>query len=115
MDSPNLLSAGEVRDGAGNAKDAMEAARREAHRRCGIGEKLAPGLVRGGNPVEKFAVSLGVRAWAMAVVAIGLKLPGSSDTARDFRASFSGWRKSEVCGGNARHLDMQVHAVQQRT
>ena len=85
MDSADLLGAGEVGDGAGDAEHAVEAARGEAHRRGGIGEELAAGLVGRRDPVEQLAVGLGVGARTVAVVAIGLDLPRGGDAPRRLR------------------------------
>src|SRR6059058_6071186 len=62
MDSTDLLGAGEVGDGAGDAQHPVEAARGQAHRRGGIGEQLAAGLIRGCDLIEQLAICLGVRA-----------------------------------------------------
>lgn len=43
MDPADLLGAGEIGDRTGDAEHAMEAARRQAHGRRGIGEQPAPG------------------------------------------------------------------------
>ena len=62
VDPADLLGAGEVGDGSGDAQHAVEAARRQAHRRRRVGEQLAPRLVGRRDPVEQFAVGLGVGA-----------------------------------------------------
>ena len=94
MDSPDLLGAGEVGDGAGDAEHAMEAAGREAHRRGGVGEELAAGLVRRRDLVEQLAVGLGVGTRAVAIVALGLELPRGGDPAPDFGAALGRRRQA---------------------
>src|SRR3546814_19772817 len=53
VDPADILGAGEVGDGAGDAKHAMVAARGKPHRRRGIGEQFPAGIVRGRDRVEQ--------------------------------------------------------------
>ena len=114
MDPADLLGPGEIGDRAGDAEDAVEAARRKPHRRRGIGEELAPRLVGRRDLVEQLAVGFGIGARPVAVVALGLDCARGGDPARDLGAALRRRRQGEVGGGHARHFDMQVDAVEQR-
>ena len=58
MDPADSLRARQVGNGASDAKDAVEAARAQPHRRRRIGEQLAARLVGRGDCIEQFAVGL---------------------------------------------------------
>lgn len=92
VDAADLIGARKVRDGSRNTKNAMEAACRQAHCGCSVGKQLASCVVRRRDLIEKLTIRLGVRARSMAIVAVGLDLPGNGDTRRDFGASFRGRR-----------------------
>ena len=66
VDSADLLSAGEVGDGAGDAEHAVEAACRKPHRRGSVGEQLAPRIIRRRHLVEQFAIGFGIRSRPLA-------------------------------------------------
>ncbi len=74
MDSPDLLRPRQIGDGSGDPQHAVEAARRQAHRRRRVGEQLAARLVGRCDLVEQLAVGFGVGARPVAVEALGLDL-----------------------------------------
>jgi hypothetical protein len=48
-------------------------------------------------------------------IALGLDVAGAGHAGGDLAAAFRRRRQDEVGGGDSRHLDMQVDAVEQRT
>ena len=72
MDPADLIGAREVGDGARDPEHPVESARGEAHRGRGVGEQLAPRLVRRRDRIEKIAVRLGIGAHPGAVEALAL-------------------------------------------
>src|SRR5690349_1579130 len=87
MNAADLLGAGKIGDGAGDAQHAMEASRREPHRGRGVREQLAPWLIGCRDAVQQFAVGLCIGARTMAIVAVGLDLAGGGNAASDLGAA----------------------------
>jgi hypothetical protein len=114
MNPANLVSSGKIRDCAGHADHTMKAASRKPHGRCRISEQLATWLVRGCYALEQFTVGFGVRSDAGAIVPIRLPLSRSGNSAGHFCAALGGRRQSEIGGGDALDIDMEVDAIEKR-
>jgi hypothetical protein len=69
VDSADLICSRKIGDGPRNPKNPVEAPRRKAHRRGGIGQELASRMVGRGNLVEQLSIRLGIRPHAVSVVA----------------------------------------------
>jgi hypothetical protein len=114
MDPADLIGASKVGNCPRDPQNPVETACRQVHRRGSVGEELAAGLVGRRDLVEEVAVGFGVRARAVAVIAVGLHLPGGGDPPSDLGAAL-GWRgQSEIGGRDGRYFDVQVDAVEQR-
>ena len=115
MDATHIFSTCEVRDRPSDAQDTVKTSRRQSHCGRGIRQQLPTGFIRRRHLVEQFAIGLGVGARTMAVEAIGLHLARSGDAVGDLRTALRrGW-EGQVRGGDARHFDVEIDAVQQRT
>ena len=106
MEPPDLVRSRKVRHGSRDPKHAMEPARRQSHRRCCVGEKLASGLIRRRNTVEQFAVGLGICSSTGPIVPVGLHLARGGHPACDFGTALGRWRKRKIGGGHALDVDV---------
>ena len=113
VDAADLFGAREVGDSSGNAEDAVEASRREAHRRGSVCQKLAPGLIGRCHAIEQLAVGFCVGSRPVPIVALRLHLASRSDPFSNFRAAF-GWRREREIGCRyPRYFDMEIDAIEQ--
>ena len=98
-------------------EDAVEAARREAHRVGGLAHEGEPLAVRPGDLLEHLRRAGGVgRDPGKPEIDIALRLPPArrGDPRRDLGRAFGRRRQHHVGGGDRRHLDDEVDAVEQR-
>ena len=100
----------EIGDGAGDAQDAVKAARRPAEARRHALQELRCGSIETAMLVERAA---GERAVGDAL-AIERALARDRDALRDDRARLAVGAAGELCGGDGGHLDLQVDAIEQR-
>ena len=113
MHAPYLLGTGEVRDGAGDPKNPVEAPCRKSHRGRSVGKQLAARIVRRRNRVEQLAVGFGISPDAKPAKTPRLDIACRSDTPSDLFTALGGRRKGQVGGADALHLYMKVYAVEQ--
>ena len=115
VEAHDLVAAIKIGQGAGDAQDAMIAARGEIH---GIGcltQKLQTRAVRSSKTLEEFAIDLGVGADVRQVfVALRLPLASSGNTGGDVEAFFL-WRgEREIGGFDGRQFDLDIETVKER-
>ena len=87
--------------GVGGVAQQREARRCRAARRLPAAARCAAALVRDPRQAERR-------------VALGLDRAGPRDARRDLAAAFGRRRQDQVGGGDGRHLDVQIDAVEQR-
>ena len=106
----DLFAGGKVGDGARDLLDAVEGARREAEPGSGLLQQCRPGLIGLAVCVDVLRRQPGVR----------LALPGllagecCGDTPAYVFRAFAVGRLLQRFGGNGRHVDVEVDAIEQR-
>ena len=116
---PRLMLGGavEVGDRAGDPQHPVVAARGQVHALGRAQQQLAAAGVGRRDLVEQLALDLGVGAQLgarRAGEALGLELARAGDPGGDPGARLAGRRRAHLGGGERRHLDVQVDAVEQR-
>ena len=80
-------------------------------------QQRAPRVVGSGDILEQASVAIGIGARSRMLQrgeALGLDRPRRGDAGANLGASFRRRRQHEVGGGDRRHLDLQIDAVEQR-
>ncbi len=103
-----------IGDGARDAQHAMIAAGGEAHRVRRFGEELCARRVGRCDPIQNLAFGFRIGADGETLVTPPLDVPCVRDPRRNLIAALGRRRQGQIGSGDARDLDMQIDAVEQR-
>jgi hypothetical protein len=118
VDARDACLAIEIGKRAGDTKRPVIAACAESQGIGGLAQKRASGEVRRGDIFEQAPVASGIGCGRADVSArheaLGLDRVSRRDASANLSTSFRGGRQHEVGGGDGRHFDLQIDAVEQR-
>ena len=117
MHAADFLGAVEIGQRARDAQHAMITARRQAHGIGRIAQQREPGIVGARDVFQDRTIGLRIDpdiGEPELSIARGLDVARAGDAGGDLAATFRPRRQNEVGGGDRRHFDVQIDAVEQR-